>query len=242
MSKDIQRTIQQFHNDPLGLLKELGGYYLRPPGGPLVAYAGKYPDGDGEKNFVGELYANFAKAERLPKIMSQWAAQLTFRALRPEMGIEVFVGAPEGGKAFATMLAYHNSLEYIYPAVREVKSDGPKPTKEFYWDRHELEAGKKVAIVEDVANNFSTTQKLLDLVAASGSEVIALICILNRSPHVNNVFKSKQGPIPVISLVRMPMTEYRQDDPKVKDDIASGNIMWKPKDPAQWAKLQTAMG
>jgi hypothetical protein len=43
----------------------------------------------------------------------------------------------------------------------------------------------------------------------------------------------------VISLVRQPIKEYRQDDKEVVADIQAGNVIWKPKN--NWGPLSAAM-
>jgi hypothetical protein len=45
--------------------------------------------------------------------------------------------------------------------------------------------------------------------------------------------------IPVVSIVRLPINEYKQDDPAVAEDIAKGNVAWKPK--PEWDRLMMAM-
>ena len=92
-----------------------------------------------------------------------------------------------------------------------------------------------MAIVEDVCNNFTTTDQLIDLIEEAGGRTTAIVCLLNRS--VNGWYISKHNmAVPVANLVRMPIPEYKQDDPAVADDIASGNIVWKPKD--EWDRLK----
>src|SRR3990167_1520564 len=242
--RDIQALMKRFHNDPLGLLQKLGGCYLRPPGGPLVGYAGTYDDEAGvPKNYVGELYANFAMAEQWPSVMDMWARYLCFKDARAINDVNVFLGAPEGGKALADKLAMCNSRQYVYPDTKETPVIGGRPKKEFVWGCHKLEEGQKVAIVEDVANNFSTTEKLIQLVLDAGCDPVVLICLLNRSPNVDDLFEwSAVGAVRVVSFVRKPMPEYRQDDVYVADDIVNDNIVWKPrKTPEDWQRLMQAM-
>ena len=186
---NIRELQSKFHNDPLGLLNSLGGYYFRPPGGPLVGYAGTYEDGGEKRNFVGELYANFAVAEEWPSVIDMWARQICFVHSEPLRDINVFLGAPEGGKSLADKLALSNSLEYIFPDVKETSSLVGRPKKELVWGRHKLGQGKTVAIVEDVANNFSTTNKLIKLVVDAGSRPALLVCLLNRSENVEDTFE-----------------------------------------------------
>lgn len=236
-SKDIKSVHTR---DPLDVLKDLDGYYLRPKGGPLVAYAGTYDDNGTEKNYVGEMYANFAMAEAYPSLMNTWAFEFQ-RTHKSFSGVDVFLGAQEGGKSFADKLAMHYGCMFAYPKVKEIPVSDGRPRKGFIWDRHTLQRGSNVVIVEDVANNFSTTAQLIRLILDAECFPLAIVCVLNRSTIIDSQYSFLHHTIPVYSLVRKPMPEYRQDDPHVAADIAAGNIVWKPKDPEQWARLKAAM-
>lgn len=233
--------MDKFENDPLGLLQELGGYYIRPEGGPLVGYAGTYEEDGEELNYVGEVYTNFAKAENEPVLMHHWAKQIIDQYDGVFREADVFLGAPEGGKSFADKLALCARRRYVYPNTKEVEVKGKRPGKEFFWGRHELLPGQEVLIVEDVANNFSTSGKLIQLVKDSGCTPIGLVSILNRSPDVDEVFKWEGESFPVFNLVRKPMPEYRQDHIDVINDIAADNIVWEPKKKGNWQDLVGAM-
>lgn len=233
------------NEDPLLVLRELGGYYecrKRADGTrltPMVAYAGTYDEG---KQYVGDVYANFAQAERFPAVMQHYAKSLLNKG-DPKIlsSIDVFLGAPEGGKSFADKLALLTGKEYCYPEkqVTKLAGEGGREQSDLVFKRHELPPDSRVAIVEDVANNFSTTKKLVQLVNEHCCAVAALVCIFNRSPHVDSEWDCDgKFTIPVFSLVRKPMPEFRQDDPAVAEDIAAGNIIWKPKD--EWERLVTA--
>ncbi len=90
-------------------IKEAGGYYDCPKSphgtrlGPLVAYAGKYADDQGvERQYVGDTYVNFAKAEKQIVVLSEYAKILygefvLSRGERPCSRVNGFCGAPEGG-------------------------------------------------------------------------------------------------------------------------------------------------
>ena len=85
--------------------------------------------------------------------------------------------------------------------------------------------------------------QLIKLIMASGGVVAGIACFLNRSLTVDDWYTVVDGAppwnIPVVSLVRKPINEWRQDDPAVKEDIAKGNVVWKPKD--EWGRLKKAM-
>jgi hypothetical protein len=113
------------------------------------------------------------------------------------------------------------------------------------FSRHSIEPGYAYVIVEDVCNNFSTTDELVYLIHSAGGKVLAIVCFLDRSPPGTlssaDEFYSKaiNLSIPVVSLVREPIAEYKQDDPAVAEDVARGNVVWKPKD--EWNRLSLAV-
>lgn len=241
--------------DPLKLLARCGGYYECPKDpdgkrlGPLVGYAGKYIDSGGkEKQYVGDVYANFAKAERHAPVLRWvaeeidavfWRADVSRRPLRSTTG---FCGAPEGGKALAVALANRYHKQYIFPEkkVTFVSTKDGREVSELVFDRHEPDQGDAWWIVEDVCNNFSTTAKLIALIEQYGAKVAGILCFLNRSLEVDTEYRPREGLVlPVIAVVRKPIPQYRQDDPEVATDIAAGNVVWKPKN--EWHKIEEAM-
>ncbi len=257
------KTVQLFEegrNDriqaPLDLLKRCGGYYECPKDangkrlGPLVGYAGR---DENEKQFVGDVYVNFAKAERHAPILTYLARGLYNAAYeRTEGHIERstgFCGAPEGGKALACQLAQaagtlaeEHLSQYIFPEKKIIALATPtsREVSELVFDRHEPEAGESWWIVEDVCNNFSTTAKLVALIESYGASVAGILCFLNRSPEINEEFCLRPGlKLPVIALVRKKIEQYRQNNPFVAEDVLMGNVVWKPKN--EWGKLAAAM-
>lgn len=239
-------------DDHLENLRRCGGYYACPKGpdgkrlGPLVGYAGTYDGPDGQKmQFVGDVYANFAKAEVYPKVLSFIA-----RCLRTELlnvtgsaGVDVVCGAPIGGYSLADALGLNCGFMMV-KAERKLTAGaalGQREKSELVFARHSIGSGQRVVIVEDVCNNFSTTDALIRLIVEAGGDVLAIACFLNRSLSVDAVYTSvvAKRVIPVVSLVRQPINEWRQDDPAVVDDIALGNVVWKPKD--KWSVLMQAM-
>ncbi|MBU1036458.1 hypothetical protein KKF32_00295 [Patescibacteria group bacterium] len=231
-------------HSPLTIIKECEGYYECPVVGgqrvgPLVGYAGTYEPG---KHFVGDVYVNLAKVEQYPVVMAHFAKLLLQRA--GVAGIDVFCGAPMGGISFANMLAYLNESRFVFAEKKAttLATTSSREETQLILGRHEIQAGDRVVIVEDVSNNFSTTEKLLQLIKEAGAEVTAILCVLNRSLTVDDEYIAKDDSrIPVISLVRQKIMEYRQDDLAVAEDVASGNVVWKPKPRDQWARLMKVM-
>lgn len=222
---------------PLDLLARCGGYYERAGSGPLVGYAGTY--GEDKRQYVGEIYANFAKIEcrgnALKYVADRLLEQLPFLLSATGDG---FCAAPEGGKALAVMLAGITGKDYIFPEKQEIeaKSATSRGKSILVWKRHEPRQGASYWIVEDTCNNFSTTAGLIRLIESRRAIVRGIICFLNRSLKVDGIFAPEGGgEYPVYALVTKPIPEYTQDDPHVAADIAAGNVVWKPKD--EWDKL-----
>lgn len=237
----------------LRTLERLGGYYECPKDpsgkrlGPLVGYTGRY--GEDRKQFVGDVYANCAVLEGQPSTLrplaGQFATLLLNRTTKPRPGIDVFCGAPEGGKALALLLALEMGTRYVFPEkeVTALKTDSSREESRFVWGRHRVQTGERVVLVEDVLNNFSTTDALVRLVEDAGGIVVMIAGLLNRSPAIDGEFTPhRHTPIRVFPLLRKPIPEYRQDDPAVQSDVAAGNVVWKPKGtPADWQRLMDAM-
>ncbi len=234
--------------DSLRTLRAIKGYYECPKDasgkriGPLVGYAGTYEDENGvKKQKVGEVYCNFAKADNYPWILEHYARDLDIGHLFYG-AIQAFCGAPLGGYSFAAILG----LVYGVPVIKAEKkvtalaTESSREETDLVFARDSVEPGVRYAIVEDVCNNFSTTEKLVPLIQAGGGNVWRIICLLNRSMDVDGSYMTKGGlSIPVTELVRIKMKDYCQDDPYVKDDIEAGNVVWKPKD--KWDALEKAM-
>jgi adenine/guanine phosphoribosyltransferase-like PRPP-binding protein len=154
-----------------------------------------------------------------------------------------FCGAPEGGKALANALAIAFGKQYIFPEkeVTAVKTDSSREVSRLVFDRHEPHEGECWWIMEDVCNNFSTTEAIIELINGFGARVGGILCFLNRSMVAGKAYYSSlyAREIPVVSLVHMPIPQYQQDDPVVAQDVITGNVAWKPKN--EWPRLASAM-
>jgi orotate phosphoribosyltransferase len=233
------------------LLQDAGGYYECPRdaagrrAGPLVGYAGKYEDADCSlKNFVGDIYANWAAMEEHPRELEDIAYDIMSEVFRlvGEGGAPVFCGAPLGGLSLALLMAHISGCRYIFAEkkVTAVASETSREKSKLVFGRHEPNSGDKVVLVEDLLNNFSTTAELIDLVSKYGASVTCVAAIMDRSNRQPESLPAGNGTvIPVVALVRAYIPQYRQDDPAVAADIAAGNIVWKPKD--EWSRLMEAM-
>lgn len=235
--------------NPLDVLKECGGCYESPRDkqgkilGPLVAYAGKYKDGAGnEKQYVGPDYFNFAKAEQSPEICRFFAGAIidntTKKAQEGLLSIpDVVVGMPMGGIILATYVGMLINCRVIFAEKKVISLADPgkglKEVSELVINRHEINTDDNVAIVEDVCNNFSTTEKAEQLIADADANFFGIFCAVNRSKT------EEWNGYDVFSSIFRPSEQYRQEDLAIADLIARGKIVWKPKQ--EWGTLKAAM-
>jgi adenine/guanine phosphoribosyltransferase-like PRPP-binding protein len=153
-----------------------------------------------------------------------------------------FCGAPEGGKALAVMLANYFGNQYIFPEKKVVTAATPnsREISKLVFDRHEPDEGDLWWITEDVCNNFSTTETMVNLIESFGARVVGVVCFLNRSLEVESEYRPSTGLVlPVVSLIRQKIDQYNQDDSAVAEDVRAGNVVWKPKN--NWDKLAGAV-
>jgi adenine/guanine phosphoribosyltransferase-like PRPP-binding protein len=228
--------------NPLDILRVLGGYYECPKGldgkrsGPLVGYAGKDEQGI---QMVGEIYANCACFEQYPVFLKKFAE----RILRDHsLNADVFCAAPMGGLAFATILASVAEVRYSFmeKKISALATATVREQSELIFKRHTIHAGEGVVLVEDVANNFSTTAMMIEIIKAMGGHVRAIVCLLNRSLKYDDHYVTPEGEqIPVFALARKKIHQWKQSDPEVAGDIDADNVILKPKD--HWGDLMQAM-
>ena len=226
--------------DLLELSKRCDAVYICPKvgserRGSLVAYAGKDSEG---KNLVGDIYFNFRRIEAHPKVVEAFAKaaciKLQERGLLDEF--DTVCGIPQGGRTFGQMLALVAGKRFVYADKK------PKPTEagkkqEYTWDlsQFDFEQDERVAVAEDVFNNFQNTDNTLAEIAVTGANVFLLVGALNRSPVFSSFYKG----LPVIASIRAPYPEYEQNDPEVAADIAAGRLELEVK--KNWARLCAVM-
>lgn len=236
--------------DPLDILRQLGGYYQCPKDtdgnrlGPLVSHTGEYEQ---DKHYVSDVYANFAVVEERPDILDLFVEGIYKELFLLEaecegnLRFDAVCGMPMGGLAIALAFARHRYSRYLFAEkqVLEAASESRREKSKLIFKRHVPRKGDRLIIGEDVTNNFSTTEEAITLIEAHGATVVGIICFLNRSMTIDDLYEHGGRQIPVISLVRKPILEFRQDDPDVVGDIARGNVIWKPKD--HWYELMSTM-
>lgn len=212
--------------------------------GPLVPYAGKDERG---RNLVGDIYFNFRRIEQYGLVVDAFAEEVK-RKLTKQGLLESFdtvCGIPEGGRTLGQTLGRILGKRFVY-ALKKPKPKEEGKKQEYEWDLSQFEfaPGERLAVVEDVFNNFQNTDNTLAEVAATGAEVVLLLGALNRSPFADTAYTPKSGKyagqaIPIVAAIRESYPEYRQDDPEVVMDIARGNIEWEVK--KNWPNLIRAM-
>lgn len=244
-------TQHPVNESPLQLLARCGGYYscrkdsMGRRLSPLVGYAGKYNSGPGgeKKQWVGDVYANFAKLEEHGPMLRHVARELLDKTESIDASLfdaTGFCGAPMGGLALAATLATQSQKQYIFPEkkITALATADSREESLLVFDRHEPQEYGRYIIVEDVCNNFSTTADLVALIEKFGACVVAVMCFLNRSLEHDNEFQPRERLVlPIIACKRKKIMQYRQDDPFVKDDVEAGNVCWKPKKKDEWVRL-----
>jgi orotidine-5'-phosphate decarboxylase len=232
-------------SDPLQTLKNCQGYYKSRTDninggfvGPAVAYAGQYQSEEGlMKNFVGFEYFNFAKAEQYLPVRKYFAKLIVQQLEKTGIYFDVVLGAPMGGLLLADSVADELGCRVVFAEKKVIAIADPvagtKEISKLVIDRHEIRRHDSVLLIEDVCNNFSTTEKIQKLVEECGAQLITIACAFNRS--ASNHWKN----ISVHSALEIPTEQFKQEDPEIKDFIAEDEVVWKPKD--DWSFLLDSM-
>ncbi|MBU6431237.1 MAG: phosphoribosyltransferase [Patescibacteria group bacterium] len=228
---------------PFDVLKEAGGWYQCPKdfqgkrSGPLVGYAAR---DELDRQLVGEEYVNFAKIEEDVDVVHNLALLLGRKIPKSILSsCNVICGVPEGGKILAAMLALVCNKKFKYPDKKIIPSkiSGERDESIFTFGKHKIGPSKKVILVEDVTSSFSSVKKILQELNKNKIHLTAIVTFFNRSIVWNDYYHPKPDEpyIPVISLIRKEIRQYRQDDPFVSDDVKKGNVVWDPKN--NWEQL-----
>jgi orotate phosphoribosyltransferase-like protein len=208
--------------------------------GPLVVYAGKDQK---NRNLVGDIYFNFRRIEEHPAVVQEFAEQAAdkLQVRRLQGSFDTIVGIPQGGRTFGQALAYVMGKRFTYADKKSKPTESGKK-QEYEWDlsQFDFEMGERVAVVEDVVNNFQNTDNTLAEVSATSANVVLLVSALNRSPVYDAHYMPQSGvwagrTLPVVASIREAYPEYEQDDSAVAVDVAVGNVEWEVK--KNWARL-----
>ena len=240
---NLSKKLQIIKNDPLQTLINLKGFYQSPVDktgafcGPLVAYSGTYKSKEGEKNYVGDSYFNLSVIEDHPQILEYYAKKLAI--IIADYSATCLVGIPTGGLKIAQEVGRLLNIPGIglEKKVLAIKTEDAKEKFELHFRRNRTAISKddRVILFEDLCNNFSTTEKAVAAVQKIGAEVIAIACVANRSLEYQNNWNS----LPIISLIKVPSDQYKQEDLLVYKLIKEGKLSTDPK--ADWPMLKEAM-
>jgi orotate phosphoribosyltransferase len=203
--------------------------------GPLVAYAKKDDKG---RNLVGDIYFNFRRIEVHPKAVVAFAEAACQKLIDQGLfdSFDTICGIPQGGRSFGQMLALVAGKRFTYADKKPKPAEAGKK-QEYTWDlsQFDFEQGERVAIAEDVYNNFHNTDNTLAEIGATGVNIVLFVGALNRSPIYDTTYKD----LPVIASIREAYPEFEQDDPAVAADIAAGRLELEVK--KNWSRLMAAM-
>ncbi len=219
------------------------GFYDAPATGPLVGYAGTY-DPAKELHYVGFRYFNIAKAEEWPHVIGWFGYSLANLVIDSGLlsndDIDVILGAPMGGIILGQRVAEVLECRYVFAekVVLSTGVDGQRGKEKLVLGRHDIRPGERVGIVEDIANNYTTTLELMKLILGVGAIPVFLACAANRSDREVYVVDGF-NPLPVISLIYQPTPQYIQDDSVVAQLVQANKVVWKPKH--HWPELKAAM-
>lgn len=239
-SQKIVIPDRRLPSEYLEALKECGGYYNTPmlegqPLGPLVGYSGKYTEGDTQLQFVGFRYFNLATLEQYPNAADLFARGLASKVLEELENPDCIIGVPGGG-----MIIGHNTARYLdalYAGLEKkivaLATETSKEQTKLTLGRHDIESGMRVVLCEDLVNNFSTTDKAIEVVEAAGAHVVGIICGMNRSP--NDEYRD----LPVVSLVHVPTPQFKQSDSEVTAFIENPGVVRDVK--PEWPRLKQIM-
>jgi hypothetical protein len=249
-------------------LHDTGGYYTslnkeNVRTGPMIGYAGTYKDQSGKTlQYIGDPYANCSKLESeitiLRDLIVEAIPELDDCLFQDKNLSDVFsgtngnsivwCGAPMGGLTTAMLLAEHSRVgiskySFLEKKVKELATPTSREKSDLAFGRHSVSPGDVVIPVEDVCNNFSTTNRMLDIIFGRGAKVPFIFGLLNRSGKKVYSYKSEiygNKEILVKSIVFGNWPEFRQDDPSVIDYISiPGNLILDPK--KNWGNLMNSM-
>ncbi len=229
----------------LDLLVRCGAYYnavidpeTQNPIGPLVGYSGQYYDETSRRNlqYVGYRYFNLARLEQYPQVEAFFAAGLARLVKESFPTLHGIVSVPDGGTILGSGVAGQLDVWFIGMQKKTVKlaTATAKEQTSLVFGRHEIvEKNMQVVLCEDLVNNFSTTDKAIEIVKLAGAQVVGIICGFNRS----EITEYKR--LPVVSLVHKPTPQFRQDDRAVVRHIEAVGILKNVK--PNWSSMAKAM-
>jgi len=245
----------EVRNDVLELIKQNGGYYEagRDSDGnfltPLVV-TGKQEVAAGSGLFqflLSPAYYNLARLEQKPCVamhLSRMVAAQVVESLgsSDKPGQEAFdclltIPRTTFGSSLAQLLEYPRYTEAEKRIIRPA-GDFQPPDYDLILERHRLECGLGVAIFDDVGNNFTGVNKLLTLISQHRCNLVAVICVVNRSGQKKLPLPC-HGDIPIVSLLELQAPQYHQDHSIGRMALSRRNVVVNPK--KEWDRLLALM-
>ncbi|MFY9484341.1 MAG: hypothetical protein WAP74_01830 [Patescibacteria group bacterium] len=250
----MAREILIAGTDHLETIRRCDGYYEATQNGdgtflgPLVI-TGSYEVSLGtgiRRALLSPILYNIARVEQKVSVLSHFSRLLRARVIE-QLGtrdipgdevIESLIVIPRTN--FGTLLAFHLGCQLVEAEKRITRPAGElqPPQYELVFERHRLEKGQRVAIFDDVGNNFTGVTKLITELGRLNSKIVAVICVVNRSGKTIQSLPC-HGDIPIISLLDLPTPQYHQDDPLVAAALEQRNIFGDPK--KHWDQLLAIM-
>jgi len=256
-------NMDKIANNFLSTLHQNGGFYssFDQTGkrvGPLVGYAGRYKDETGSHQYVGDVYANCSKIEKnassLKLIIYDVEEHITNCLFSYGSGMSddsstrnsnriLWLGAPMGGIVTSVLLSLTifpdlSQCGFLEKKVIELATQDARERTDLIMGRHDINNGDTIIPVEDVCNNFSTTDRMLQIISNCSNRIPFIFCLINRSGKTSYSFNGRE--IPIVSIVSANWPEYKQDDPEIRDYISNpNNLVLNPKQ--NWGELMTDM-
>jgi orotate phosphoribosyltransferase len=196
-----------------------------------------------DRQFVGDIYSNFAAIERKADYLAFVARQLKEIVLPFIDDKTIICALPMGGDKLGTALQLALGIDAIFldKKVTALATENSRQKTQLIFGRHEIEEDTKVIYVDDAYNNWKGIKDAINATLAAGGIPTLAAGFLNRSMTVRNVYKNEElsVEIPIRTLLNEPVEEYQQDNPEVVEDVERNNVAWEPK--LKWTELMAAM-
>lgn len=178
----------------LDILESVGGYIKN---SHIVGTSGKHISEYLNKDAI---YPHTGVASQVGKMMAN---------LVKDLEMDAVVSPAVGGVVLSQWIAYHLSQikgKEVLGIYTEKTADGGQELKRGY---DKLIAGKKVVVVEDIINTGGSAKKVVDVVRALGSEVMAVLVMVNRNP---DEVTAEYFSAPVFALETRKFSAYEEAD------------------------------
>ena len=131
------------------------------------------------------------------------------------------------GICFGSPVAYMRDMPFVYPEKVMIpfnigSAKGKKFKMEYRADFKPALEGRKVLLIEDIITTGVSSMKTIEAVQECGGEVVAVLCIWNRSPKHKPLtyFLSGGKEIPNYSLISEPVESWEPGEcPLCKEGV-----------------------